>query len=79
IKSMLQAGYSFSAIIQRIPGVKKTTIADYKRKFFPDIVGGAPGRKSVIVVYVISATTRSYIRKQLVLGNTVTHKTVHMF
>ncbi|KAG0772045.1 hypothetical protein G6F21_014597 [Rhizopus arrhizus] len=34
IKSLLKSGHSYSFIIKRVPGVKKSTISDYKRRWF---------------------------------------------
>jgi hypothetical protein len=30
IKNLLESGYSYSQIMKRVPGVKKSTISDYK-------------------------------------------------
>lgn len=74
IRSLLQAGHSYSTIMKRVPGVKKSTIGDYKKKFFPNMQSQAPGRKSPI-----SVSTRNYVRKQLVLGSMKTGKDVHRY
>ncbi|KAG1400988.1 hypothetical protein G6F59_013105 [Rhizopus arrhizus] len=37
IKFLLKSGHSYSYIIKRVPGVKKNTISDYKRRWFPNM------------------------------------------
>ncbi|KAG0930502.1 hypothetical protein G6F57_011820 [Rhizopus arrhizus] len=60
IKFFLKSGHSYSYIIKRVPGVKKNTISDYKRRWFPNMGPLKSGRKSEITV-----TTKSYIRQSV--------------
>ncbi|KAG0849373.1 hypothetical protein G6F15_014205 [Rhizopus arrhizus] len=61
IKSLLKSGHSYSSIIKRVPGVKKSTISDYKRRWFPNMGPLKSGRRSEI-----TATTKSYIRRSVI-------------
>ncbi|KAG1528252.1 hypothetical protein G6F51_014265 [Rhizopus arrhizus] len=63
IKSLLKSGHPYSSIIRRVPGVKKSTISDYKRRWFPNMRPLNSGRKSEI-----TATTKSYIRRSVITG-----------
>ncbi|EIE85238.1 hypothetical protein G6F46_013260 [Rhizopus delemar] len=63
IKSLLKSGHPYSSIIERVPGVKKSTISDYKRRWFPNMRPLKSGRKSEI-----TATTKSYIRRSVITG-----------
>ncbi|KAG1506675.1 hypothetical protein G6F52_011827 [Rhizopus delemar] len=74
IKSLLKSGHPYSTIIERVPGVKKSTISDYKRKWFPNMRPLKSGRKSEI-----TATTKSYIRRSVITGKLKTGKdAIHM-
>ncbi|KAI9470472.1 MAG: hypothetical protein EXX96DRAFT_458144, partial [Benjaminiella poitrasii] len=74
IKSLLESGHTYSQITKQTPGLKKSTLSDYKNRLFPERFTGAAGRKSVV-----STTTRSYIRKKLVTGALRTAKEVHRY
>lgn len=74
IKSLLAAGLTYSAILSRVPGLKKSTLSRYSKKFFPERVVLAPGRKSIC-----SDTTMSYIRKQVISGGLKSAKDVHRY
>ncbi|KAG1275980.1 hypothetical protein G6F60_012716 [Rhizopus arrhizus] len=63
IKFLLKSGHSYSSIIKRVPGVKKSTVSDYKRRWFPNMGTLKSGRKSEI-----TATTKSYIRRSVITG-----------
>lgn len=74
IKSLLNSGYSYTEIMKRIPEAKRSTISDYKNKFFKNRPENQSGRKSSL-----SDTTRSYIRRKLVSGEFRTAKDVHRY
>ncbi|KAG1364748.1 hypothetical protein G6F61_013699 [Rhizopus arrhizus] len=74
IKSLLKSGYSYSSIIKRVPGVKKSTISDYKRRWFPNMGPLKSGRRSEI-----TATTKSYIRRSVITGKLKTGKDVQRY
>ncbi|KAG1139889.1 hypothetical protein G6F37_013080 [Rhizopus arrhizus] len=61
IKSLLKSGHSYSSIIKRVPGVKKSTISDYKRRWFSNMRPLKSGHKSEI-----TATTKPYIRQSAI-------------
>ncbi|KAG1530895.1 hypothetical protein G6F49_013721 [Rhizopus delemar] len=63
IKSLLKSGHPYSSIIERVPGVKKSTINDYKRRWFSNMRPIKSGRKSEI-----TATTKPYIRRSVITG-----------
>jgi transposase len=73
IKNLLESGYSYSQITKRVPGVKKSTISDYKRKWFPEMKSLPSGRHGIVNV-----TGRNYIRK-LILGAFKTAKDVERY
>ncbi|KAG0953040.1 hypothetical protein G6F31_013484 [Rhizopus arrhizus] len=60
--------------MERISNLKKSTLSRYANKFSPSRVTANPGRKAVL-----SVTTMSYIRKQIVNGTLKTAKAVHMY
>jgi transposase len=74
IKNLLESGYSYSQIMERVPGVKKSTISDYKRKWFPEMKSLQSGRHAIVNV-----TGRNYIRKKLILGVFKTAKDVERY
>ncbi|KAG1299865.1 hypothetical protein G6F64_012791 [Rhizopus arrhizus] len=74
IKSLLKSGHSYSSIIKRVPGVKKSTISDYKRRWFPNMGPLKSGRRSEI-----TATTKSYIRRSVITGKLKTGKDVQRY
>ncbi|KAG1256979.1 hypothetical protein G6F65_016091 [Rhizopus arrhizus] len=55
--------------MERIPNLKKSTLSRYANKFSPGKVTANPGRKAVL-----SVTTKSYIRKQIVNAWAEEHK-----
>jgi hypothetical protein len=59
--------------MKRVPGVKKSTISDYKRKWFPEMKSLPSGRHGIVNV-----TGRNYIRK-LILGAFKTAKDVERY
>ncbi|KAG0975615.1 hypothetical protein G6F29_011407 [Rhizopus arrhizus] len=68
------ASSSYSSIIKRVPGVKKSTISDYKRRWFPNMGPLKSGRRSEI-----TATTKSYIRRSVITGKLKTGKDVQRY
>ncbi|EIE76602.1 hypothetical protein RO3G_01306 [Rhizopus delemar RA 99-880] len=60
--------------MERIPNLKKSTLSRYANKFSPGRVTANPGRKAVL-----SVTTKSYIRKQIINGTLKTAKAVHKY
>ncbi|KAI8079486.1 hypothetical protein BDF21DRAFT_320021, partial [Thamnidium elegans] len=61
LQNLLQSGYSYSQIMKRIPGIKKSTIIflhNYKRKRYPNSPINNPGRPALL-----GNTTQNYIRK----------------
>ncbi|KAG1034926.1 hypothetical protein G6F43_013326 [Rhizopus delemar] len=74
IKSLLKSDHPYSSIIERVPGVKKSTISDYKRRWFPNMRPLKSGRKSEI-----TATTKSYIRRSVITGKLKTGKDVQRY
>ena len=64
IKNLLKFGYSYSTFIKSILGVQKSTIWEYKRKFFPNITPSLSGRHTLI-----SATSGITFPKWLYLVN----------
>ncbi|KAG1016131.1 hypothetical protein G6F26_012759 [Rhizopus arrhizus] len=74
IKSLLKYSHSYSSIINRVPGVKKSTISDYKRRWFPNMGPLKSGCRSEI-----TATTKSYIRRSVITGKLKTGKDVQRY
>ncbi|KAG1169170.1 hypothetical protein G6F55_013747 [Rhizopus delemar] len=74
IKSLLKSGHPYSSIIERVPGVKKSTINDYKRRWFSNMRPIKSGRKSEI-----TATTKPYIRRSVITGKLKTGKDVQRY
>ncbi|KAG1000652.1 hypothetical protein G6F27_013615 [Rhizopus arrhizus] len=74
IKSLVLQNKPYSVIMERIPNLKKSTLSRYANKFSPGKVTANPGRKAVL-----SVTTKSYIRKQIVNGTLKTAKAVHKY
>ncbi|KAG1274382.1 hypothetical protein G6F61_013285 [Rhizopus arrhizus] len=68
------ASSSYSSIIKRVPGVKKSTISDYKRRWLPNMGTIKSGRRSEI-----TATTKSYIRQSVITGKLKTGKDVQRY
>ena len=64
IKNLLKFDYSYSTFIKRILGVQKSTIREYKRKFFPNIAPSLSVRHTLI-----SATSGITFPKRLYLVN----------
>jgi hypothetical protein len=50
IKNLLKFDYSYSTFIKRILGVQKSTICQYKRKFFQNMAPSLSGRHTLIGV-----------------------------
>lgn len=74
IKNLLESGYSYTKIMKRVPGVKKSTISDYKAKWFPDMKASQSGRHAIV-----NETSRNYIRKKVVMGELKTGKDVQKY
>ncbi|KAG0776939.1 hypothetical protein G6F21_013502 [Rhizopus arrhizus] len=74
IKFLLKFGHSYSYIINRVPGVKKSTISDYKRRWFPNMGPLKSGRKSEITV-----TTKTYVRQSVTTRKLKTKKDVQRY
>ncbi|EIE92109.1 hypothetical protein RO3G_16820 [Rhizopus delemar RA 99-880] len=74
IKSLLKSDHSYSPIIERVPGVKKSTISDYKRRWFSNMRPIKSGRKSEI-----TATTKPYIGRSVITGKLKTEKDVQRY
>lgn len=74
IKSLVLQNKPYSVIMERIPNLKKSTLSRYANKFSPGRVTANPGRKAVL-----SVTTKSYIRKQIINGTLKTAKAVHKY
>ena len=64
IKNLLKFGYSYSTFIKRILRVQKSTIWEYKRKFFPNMTPSLSDRHTLI-----SATSGITFPKRLYLVN----------
>ncbi|KAG0928168.1 hypothetical protein G6F30_012458 [Rhizopus arrhizus] len=74
IKSLVLQNKPYSVIMERISNLKKSTLNRYANKFSPGKVTANPGRKAVL-----SVTTKSYIRKQIVNGTLRTAKAVYKY
>ncbi|EIE91835.1 hypothetical protein RO3G_16546 [Rhizopus delemar RA 99-880] len=74
INSLLKSGHPYSSIIERVPGVKKSTINDYRRRWFSNMRPIKSGRKSEI-----TATTKLYIRRSVITGKLKTGKDVQRY
>ncbi|KAG1037435.1 hypothetical protein G6F43_012867 [Rhizopus delemar] len=74
IKPLLKSDHPYSSIIERVPGVKKSAISDYKRRWFPKMRPLKSGRKSEI-----TATTKPYIRRSVITGKLKTEKDVQRY
>ncbi|KAG1415692.1 hypothetical protein G6F59_009639 [Rhizopus arrhizus] len=74
IEFFLKSGHSYSYIIKRVPGVKKSTISDYKRRWFPNMGPLKSDRRSEI-----TATTKSYIRRSVIARKLKTGKDVQRY
>jgi hypothetical protein len=74
IKSLVLQNKPYSVIMKRISNLKKSTLSRYANKFSPGRVTANPGRKTVL-----SVTTKSYIRKQIVNGTLKFAKIVHKY
>ncbi|KAG0753480.1 hypothetical protein G6F24_012971 [Rhizopus arrhizus] len=74
VKFLLKFGHSYSYIIKQLPGVKKSTISDYKRRWFPNMGPLKSDRRSEI-----TATTKSYIRRSVIARKLKTGKDVQRY
>jgi len=71
---LLKFGYSYSTFIKRIFEVHKSTIREYKRKFFPNMAPSLSGRHTLI-----SATYGITFPKKTVLSKLKTRKDVEIY
>ena len=74
IKLLLSQNKTYAEIMERIPGLKKSTLGRYANKFYPNRVPGTSGRKTII-----TTTTKSYIRRQVIKGAFKTAKAVYQY
>ncbi|KAG1037092.1 hypothetical protein G6F43_012932 [Rhizopus delemar] len=74
IQLLLASNMTYEQVMERIPGLKKSTLGRYANKFFPDRMKAAPGRRATI-----GETTKSYIRRQVIKGEFKTAKAVHQY
>ncbi|KAG0925377.1 hypothetical protein G6F63_013918 [Rhizopus arrhizus] len=69
IQMLLASNMTYEQVMERIPGLKKSTLGRYANKFFPNRMKAAPGRRATI-----GETTKSYIRRQVIKGEFKTAK-----
>ena len=74
IKLLLSQNKTYAEVMERIPGLKKSTLGRYANKFYPNRVPGTSGRKTII-----TTTTKSYIRRQVIKGAFKTAKAVYQY
>ncbi|KAG1136873.1 hypothetical protein G6F37_011712 [Rhizopus arrhizus] len=60
--------------LDRVPGFKKSTISDYKRRWFPNMGPLKSGRKPEI-----TAAIKSYIRQSAIIGKLKTGKDLQRY
>ncbi|KAG1035214.1 hypothetical protein G6F43_013272 [Rhizopus delemar] len=74
IQLLLASNMAYEQVLERISGLKKSTLGRYANKFFPNRMKGAPGRRATI-----GETTKSYILRQVIKGEFKTAKAVHQY
>ncbi|KAG1192405.1 hypothetical protein G6F70_009214 [Rhizopus microsporus] len=74
IKLLLSQNKTYAEIMERIPGLKKSTLGRYANKFYPNRVPATSGRKTIA-----TTTTKSYIRRQVIKGAFKTTKAVYQY
>ncbi|KAG1224872.1 hypothetical protein G6F67_009423 [Rhizopus microsporus] len=63
IQMLLASNMTYEQVMERIPGLKKSTLGRYANKFFPNRMKATPGRRATI-----GETTKSYILHQYLNG-----------
>ena len=48
IQMLLASNMTYEQVMERIPGLKKSTLGRYANKFFPNRMKAAPGRRATI-------------------------------
>ncbi|KAG1317054.1 hypothetical protein G6F62_013116 [Rhizopus arrhizus] len=74
IQMLLASSMTYEQVMERIPGLKKPTLGRYANKFFPNRMKAAPGRRATI-----GEATKSYIRRQVIKGESETVKAAHQY